>query len=146
MILPMKLAATLTFTSDVHQLARVREFVATTAFSLTNDLNAIDDLVLALTEAVTNVIVHSYRQNPGPIRVEVGLAPDQLIILLTDEGPPYDPTGAPTPDTTLPLDQRQPGGLGIHMMRHLTDELRYQRTSDGKNQLSLIKFIRGDEK
>ncbi len=146
MIWPMKPVATLIIESDVHQLARVREFVAETAFQLTNHMDAIDDLVLALNEAVTNVIVHGYEDTPGTIRVEVGLEQNALFVVLSDQAPAYNPAEAPVPDITLPLDQRKPGGLGVHMMRHLTDTLLYQRTPDGENRLTLIKYIPGDEK
>lgn len=142
----MKPVATLTIESDVHELARVREFVAESAFNLTDNIDVIDDLVLALNEAVTNVIVHGYQESPGSLRIEVGQDDHALFVTLSDQSPAYDPTGAPIPDITLPLDQRKPGGLGVHMMRHLTDSLLYERTPDGENRLTLIKYIPGDEK
>ncbi len=142
----MKVAATLTLEADIKQLARVREFVAQSAFSLTHPSEAIDELVLALDEAVTNVIVHGYQNKSGPMRIEVGLEPGALVVILSDQSLAFDPTEVPSPDITLPLEKRKPGGLGVHMMRHLTDRLFYQRTPDGENRLTLVKFIPGDEK
>jgi len=139
MISRMKPTATLTMEADVNQLARVRHFVTETASSLTQNTDAINDLILALNEAVTNVIVHGYQDTPGPIRVTVGIESGALIAILYDRAPPFDPVKAPIPDTTLPLEKRRPGGMGVHMIRHLTDEIRYRRTPDGENELTLIK-------
>ena len=62
-----------------------------------------------------------------------------MTIRLSYGGPLFDPTTAPTPDLRLPLDQRPLGGLGVHMMRQLTDELAYSVSGDQRNEL---KFIR----
>ncbi len=139
MISPMKFAASLSIESDVSQLEKMRNFVEETASNLTQNTEAIDDLILALNEAVTNVIVHGYQHNHGLIQVFVGATPETLVTVLYDRAPAYDPTCTPVPDTTLPLEKRAPGGLGVHMMRHLTDEMHYRRTLDGENELTLIK-------
>lgn len=139
MISRMKPAATLKFEANVNQLARVRRFVGETASTLTQNTDAINDLLLALTEAVTNVIIHGYQNSPGPIEVAVGAEPGALITVLSDYAPPFDLTQAPIPDTTLPLEKRRPGGMGVHLIRHLTDEIRYRRTPDGENELTLVK-------
>lgn len=139
MISRMKIAATLTVEADIYQLEALRKFIEETASSLINNTDALDDLILALNEAVTNVLVHGYRNTSGLIRIVVGTTAESLITILYDRAPPYDPTRTPAPDTTLPLEKRKPGGLGVHMMRHLTDEMYYRRTADGENELTLIK-------
>jgi len=55
-----------------------------------------------------------------------------------DNGHPFDPTAAPEPDLSLPLERRRPGGLGIHLMRSMMDRVHYRR-SDGSNILRLEK-------
>jgi len=135
----MKPAATLTIEADVSQLSRVRQFVGETASSLTPDADAIEDLILALDEAVTNVIVHGYQDSPGPVGVTMSFQSGALIASVCDRAPPYDPTTTPEPDMGLPLEQRRPGGFGVLLIRHLTDEIRYRRTPDGENELTLIK-------
>ncbi|MBV9825592.1 MAG: ATP-binding protein [Alphaproteobacteria bacterium] len=84
---------------------------------------------LALEEAVMNVISHAFTGWPPPhtILVRLDITPDAIIAEIVDNGRPFDPTTAPDPDLTLPLDKRHPGGLGIHLMRSLTDRLGYAR-------------------
>ena len=58
---------------------------------------------------------------------------------LLDETPLFDPTAVPPPDINLPLEERPLGGLGVHMMRQLTDVLLYRVTEDGQNELIFVK-------
>ena len=66
----------------------------------------------------------------------------QLIFTISDSGIPFDPTAAPEADTTLSAEERQIGGLGIHLVRQLMDEVRYERIDD-KNILTLVKTLNG---
>ena len=133
--------ATLRITSEIDNLAKARRFVEETAASFTDDTEVIGDLVLAVDEALTNVIVHGYQDAAGMIEIEVTQDQDALVIRLRDRAPGFDPTGVPTPDINAPLSRRIPGGLGVHMMRRLTDELHYQATPEGKNELTLVKRV-----
>jgi anti-sigma regulatory factor (Ser/Thr protein kinase) len=58
---------------------------------------------------------------------------------LIDDAPLFDPTAVPPPDINLPLEERPLGGLGVHMMRQLTDELLYRVNSAGQNELIFVK-------
>ncbi len=122
---------------QLADLAIIRRFVEEMA--VTAHAEATADLVLAMNEAVTNIIRHGYKTQPGDIEVVVDVQPGRLSIWLYDNAPPFDPTQAPTPDISRPLDERPFGGMGIHMMRTFTDQLTYQRTADGRNQLLLSK-------
>jgi serine/threonine-protein kinase RsbW len=62
----------------------------------------------------------------------------QLTVL--DDAPPFDPLEAPEPDTTLPVEQRPLGGLGIFLVRKLMDEVQYERR-DGRNRVACRKRI-----
>lgn len=137
--------ATLTIKAEVQNLSLVREFVAEIAVGLAPHQELIDDLILALDEAVTNIIIHGYQGKSGEIQIELDIKNENLRAIVSDHGPPYNPTLAPNPDITLPLEKRRPGGLGIYLMRQLTDQILYQRTSQGENQLTLIKLIPGDK-
>jgi anti-sigma regulatory factor (Ser/Thr protein kinase) len=100
-------------------------------------------LALALEEAVANVIHHGLAGVPPPhcIRVRLEIAPDFVSAEVIDNGWPFDPTRAPPPDLLPPPEKRQPGGLGIHLMRELMDGLVYRR-SGGTNILRLRKTRR----
>lgn len=91
----------------------------------------------SLAEHLQNV-----RNYSGASAVELELETDgsHLKIMVSDDGQPFDPTAAPEPDLTLPIDQRPIGGLGIHMMRRFMDRLEYRREGD-RNQLVMVKSL-----
>ena len=97
-------------------------------------------LTLALEEAVVNVITHAFVGLPPPhsITVRLDIAARSVTAEIIDNGRPFDPTSAPDPDLSLPLEQRHPGGLGIHLMRGMMDRLHYRRGA-GSNVLRLEK-------
>ena len=123
----------------VDDLAEIRAFVEQAALAAGGDEDAVGDLVLVVNEAVTNVLVHGYENRPGELLVEVRRLPDGVQVVLEDQAPVFDPTTAPRPDITLPLEQRPFGGLGVHMMREFTDEMNYQITESGGNRLVFVK-------
>jgi anti-sigma regulatory factor (Ser/Thr protein kinase) len=97
-------------------------------------------VMLALEEAVTNVINHAFADVPPPhrIRVRIDITDALFAAEVIDNGRVFDPTSAPDPDLTLPLEQRTPGGLGIHLMRNVMDRLHYKHET-GSNTLRLEK-------
>ena len=72
--------------------------------------------------------------------IEIAQAGKDLQIKLRDQAPTFDPTTVPTPDVSVPLGQQPYSGMGVHMMRSFTDELRYRVTDEGENELILVKF------
>jgi serine/threonine-protein kinase RsbW len=125
--------------AELANLAVIRRFVEEAAIGLEFDCNVIDDMLQAVEEAVANTILHGYKRRPGEIQVEVNREGSGLVVQLRDQAPHFDPTGFPPPDLTLPLEERRPGGLGIYLMRKFTDTVTYRVTSDGSNELTLVK-------
>jgi serine/threonine-protein kinase RsbW len=135
----METKASLQLSAELEDLALVRRFVQDTAAELHADPAVIPDVVMAVNEAVTNIIVHGYRGQPGMIRIDVGRIDNSLGIRLRDHAPPFDPTAVPPPDLHLPLSQRPFGGLGIYLIRQTMDELSYRTPTRGGNELILVK-------
>jgi serine/threonine-protein kinase RsbW len=125
--------------ADVEQLAAIRAFVEQHSRALGIDRFDIYDLILAVNEVATNIVVHGYRGQAGAIEIEMQQRGDVLEIRLRDHAPLFDPTRVPSPDLTLPLHKRPFGGMGVHVTRELMDELRYRVTPDGGNELTLVK-------
>jgi serine/threonine-protein kinase RsbW len=99
----------------------------------------IHDLQVALDEVLGNVILHGYKEDPrGEILVRFQRAPDAFAIEVEDGGVPFDPLQAPPADLSAPLQQRRVGGLGVHFVKNLMDDVSYVRT-DGRNRLRLVK-------
>ena len=96
-------------------------------------------LVIAVNEACMNVIQHAYGGRPGG---ELGLAAtrqhNQVVFLLTDHAPPADLDAVRPRD----LDDIRPGGLGVHFIREIMDEVRMGHLDGGRgNYLEMRKNI-----
>ena len=129
----------LNIAAELDNLIEVRRFVEQEALVKGASEQTITDMVMAVDEAVTNIIIHGYRGQPGSIEVLVAYDQETLIVAVRDRSPAFDPNSVPPPDLTLPLEQRPIGGLGIYIMRQLTDALVYRPEVDGRNELMLIK-------
>lgn len=100
-------------------------------------MGAAAKLGLMLDELLTNVAMHAYGNQGGPVSVQVDfLAPDMLQAVIRDQGPAFDPTGMPEPDLALALEDRKVGGLGVHFVRRLAQRFSYRRDGDC-NELTL---------
>lgn len=96
-------------------------------------------MILALEEAVVNIVNYSEAKFIG-MTISCGDT-QRLSITLSDDGIAFDPTAQAEVDTAAVIAQRQIGGLGIALLRQIADEVRYRRTDDGQNELSIIKNI-----
>ena len=96
---------------------------------------------LALEEHLTNVIDYGYNDSqPHQIVVRFCLEQNELVIEVEDDGKPFDPLAQGEVDTSVPLEQKPIGGLGIHLMRSFMDGLRYRREGN-KNILQMRKRL-----
>lgn len=127
--------------ADLKDLTAIRQFVEEAAKDGNGDSNSIQDMLIAVNEAVTNVIIHGYLGQPGMIQVEVSYDNHDLVVRLLDQAPIFDPTTVPSPRIPPALDQPCLGGMGIHMIRQLIDNMIYTTTRDGRNELILIKKV-----
>jgi serine/threonine-protein kinase RsbW len=96
------------------------------------------DLQLAVEEVITNTILHGYAGTPGTIRICCRAGPDEVTVEISDDAPAFDPLQVPEPDTSANLDDREIGGLGILLIRKVTDNATY-RYEKAKNILTLTK-------
>jgi serine/threonine-protein kinase RsbW len=135
----MKVASTLRIPAELENLERIRRFVTKEATALGADPDAVPDLVLAVDEAATNIIMHGYLGETGTIEIEVGHQGDALVVRLCDQAVPFDPNDVPPPDLTMPLEERPIGGLGVYMMRQLVDQVIHRVPPQGGNELTLVK-------
>lgn len=94
---------------------------------------------LVLEELVLNVVHHGSGGGEGEIRIELLSDEDAVVIQIIDDGRPFDPlTDAPEPDTESAIEDRAVGGLGIHLVRTMMDEVTYRR-EENKNYMRLVK-------
>ena len=116
-------------------------FIEAIADEIHLDQSLAMSLNLALEEAVSNVIMYAYPEgSDGLVDIEAIIRHDRLDFIITDSGKPFDPTQAPEVDTTLGVEERAIGGLGIYLVRNIMDDVRYER-AEAKNILSMTKRI-----
>ena len=98
---------------------------------------------LAIEELVTNCIKYGY-EDAGEhiIEIKLRISGNELALTVTDDGHPFNPLELPAPDTQLPVQDRPIGGLGIHLLRQMSDRMEYVR-ADGRNRITLRKSMGG---
>jgi anti-sigma regulatory factor (Ser/Thr protein kinase) len=95
---------------------------------------------LVLEELGINILTHGGKGKERRPEIEIVLTSEDhaLTIEVLDDGHPFDPLqDSPKPDLTATIEGRPIGGLGIHLVRSLMDDLHYQRDA-GRNRLTLV--------
>jgi serine/threonine-protein kinase RsbW len=96
-------------------------------------------LNVALDEILNNIISYGYEDTGHhEILVRIALGRGNVEAIVEDDGKPFDPLAAPAPDLTGK--DRKPGGVGLHFVRNLMDEVTYTRR-DGINHLRMMKRL-----
>lgn len=129
----------LRITNDIQQIRKLSEFIDRIADDKKISSQLHSSINLAVEEAVTNVICYAYGEKKNmPIDINVFVREGEIKFDIEDSGKPFDPTAAPKANTASDADQRQVGGLGIHLFKNIMDSVNYSYR-DGKNILSLTK-------
>ena len=96
---------------------------------------------VAFDELLNNIISYAYDEDRSSrIRIRVELIEDRLKAAIASYGKEFDPLRAVAPDVSLPLEERAVGGLGIHIVRNLMDEVSYHRRIN-QNVINLLKHL-----
>jgi anti-sigma regulatory factor (Ser/Thr protein kinase) len=126
---------------DIAEIPRLLDWVEERCVDCGVQGETPSKLALALDEAVANVVNHAFAGVPTPPRIAVVLTidGDSVAAEIIDNGRPFDPTAVPEPDCASPLESRDVGGLGIHLIRRMMDRVEYRRVG-GENRLRLVKM------
>jgi anti-sigma regulatory factor (Ser/Thr protein kinase) len=103
------------------------------------------EINLALDELFTNIISYGFKDEKEHI-IKVTITPqnEELCLCIEDDGIPFNPSDFETPDVACSVENCKIGGLGIHIMRKLMDEICYERCND-KNILTMKKNLADDD-
>ncbi|GAB4298941.1 MAG: anti-sigma F factor [Ignavibacteriaceae bacterium] len=116
--------------SDPNNLIIVEEFVHYFGKELGLDDEQLSGLLLAVTEATTNAIIHGNKKDPAKkVEIDAELINKQLIVRIKDEGKGFDP--AKIPDPTEPENILKDSGRGLYLIRVYMDDLSYKITPSG---------------
>ncbi len=132
---------TLHIRNDVAELLRAAEEVTELLESEGLHPHFVRTVNLGLEEAITNVLKYGYDDEHGhQIEITLQLAASELQMVVVDDGHEFNPLEQSETDTGKPLEDREPGGLGIYFLRRLFDEVQYRREAQ-KNVLILRKRL-----
>ncbi len=134
---------TLRVAASVDHLAEVRSFVRVSVAAFGGSKRVSDDLVQACDEATCNVMLHGYAGKPGDIDLEASMRDGKIEIRILDRAPAFDATAAPAREPGAPPVPTRVGGMGvgIELLRGLTDEVHHSARPDGGNELTLVRSI-----
>jgi serine/threonine-protein kinase RsbW len=128
--------------SKTNNLSIIRDFVYAAATEVGFPAEVIDNIILAVDEACTNIIKHAYKSYPeGEITVKLKYADKKFTIIIMDHGTPFKPDTVPDPDLQTYYRQHRVGGLGMYLMKSLMDEVKYVSVPGKYNQVLLSKNL-----
>lgn len=128
--------------SRTENLSKIREFIQNYASSAGFKQNTIDNIMLAVDEACTNIIKHAYKSYPdGEIVIKIRYQDKKIIITIIDYGMTFQPESIPEPNIQEYYRQHRVGGLGMYLMKTLMDDVKYISVPGKYNQVLLSKRI-----
>ena len=137
----IRLQRSITLPNDIEAVPMLNQFIDSFAEDIMLDMSLTMSLNLAIEEAVVNVMSYAYPQGmQGNVNIEAIADDEWLTFIISDRGIPFDPTAKEEADTTLSVEERPIGGLGIFLVRQLMDSINYERV-DGRNVLTVRKKI-----
>lgn len=124
--------------SDPRYLPLIRSLVSESASLVGFDTDVTHRLVLAVTEAFTNIIRHVYGQATAkPVELQLRVEESGLRLDLVDYGRFIDPKHI----ASRPLDEVRPGGLGVHLIKTTMDHVEYRENDHGGTTLTMVKRL-----
>lgn len=130
-----------TFKAEKSMLREIISFILSGAEDLFTEKD-LKKMRLVCDEILMNIISHAYPYDEGDITVcySRDTVQGKFKIEFIDRGVPFDPLLFPEPDMDMPVLEREPGGMGIFIVKKLMNEIRYSRL-EGKNRLELVKYF-----
>ena len=130
--------------NDTRYLATVREEVTKVVEQSAFDARDRKLLILAVDEAVTNIMEHAYDNDlEGELDIQLLLEADatRFEVVIRDSGKEFDPSAVDIADVAEHVRQGKRHGLGIFLIRQIMDEINYIYVHGEKNQLQMIKYV-----
>lgn len=123
--------------SDPELMPEVEQFVLDVAEEVGLNENKFNNIALAVAEAISNSIKHGNKNDKSKkVFIKIEVKNDQMIVTLKDEGTGFDPNTVPDP--TRPENILKESGRGVHIMRSLLDDLRFNFTPNGTEIILII--------
>ncbi|MCF8143744.1 MAG: ATP-binding protein [Deltaproteobacteria bacterium] len=130
----------------IEHLKRLIQFVAGHAETAGFAIHRIKEIELAAEEVLVNIFNYAYPDMAGDVSITCRAENGRLILEFSDTGVPFNILDVPAPDVTADIHNRRVGGLGVFLVKEMSDEAWYRREGD-RNILRLIfhKHLQGAE-
>ena len=130
------------FPCSLESLVNMRDFMEAFAVKCAMNTSSTSELVLAVNEAVTNIVEHGgVSAVKDTYSVEINSSLDEVTVTIKDSGQPYDPNSLRTASNGADIKKRRPrSGMGVYLIRQLVDGIMYHRNGN-ENVLQLTKSI-----
>ncbi len=123
--------------NDLAEIKRLTDILCKLCEENSIGNKALCDVSLALEEIFANIVHYAYEDNEEHlVKIHIKIRDNLLALEIKDDGKPFNPLEIPMTNTEAPFEERNIGGLGIHLVRNLIDELEYKQIK-GKNVLTM---------
>jgi len=115
------------FRNSMRQFVEIAAFIEQFCQAESVAGEDVSRILVSVEEVFTNTVSYGFKDDSEHwVAIELKKDRDALEVEIVDDGIPYDPlTEAPEPDLSAPLEDRQIGGLGVHMVKYYMDDLSY---------------------
>jgi len=128
--------------SRTENLSLIRDFVSKKASVAGLNKEDIENIMLAVDEACTNIIKHAYKSyHDGEIVINLEFNAQKILISIIDYGNTFNPDSVPDPDLQKYYKNGRVGGLGMYLMKTLMDDVKYISVPGEYNKVLLSKKI-----
>lgn len=129
--------------SKTEDLSVIRDFISSSAAEAGIASDTVENIILAVDEACTNIIRHAYKSFPdGELIIKTKSTLSRFVVSITDYGKSFAPEMIPEPDLQKYYRQRRVGGLGMYLMKTLMDDVKYVSVPGKYNEVLLSKNIK----
>ena len=131
---------TLTTIASFSKITEIADFIEKSLLEEKIPQNIIFPIGLAVDEITNNIMMYAYENKEGTLSISLTVTHEEISIEILDHGKQFNPLSFPPPDLTQEAEKRRIGGLGIHLVRKVMDEVQYKH-HDGQNILTIKKFV-----
>ncbi len=133
----MSIVYTKEIASDPDLMPEVEQFVLDIAAEVGLNKDKYNNIALAVAEAISNSIKHGNKNDKSKkVSINIKVEDEKMIVSLKDEGTGFDPNTVPDP--TQPENILKESGRGVHIMRSLLDDLKFNFTPNGTEIILII--------
>ncbi len=130
----------ITLNAVLENLYTIRCFIEQSGISMGMGSGAIAEFKIAVDEAVTNIILHSDGGKGNKLEIRIKALGRAVEIVIRDQAAPFNSNTVVEPSLHTPLEDRPSGGMGLYLIRKLTDKAEFSYIPEQGNELRLLKL------